>query len=246
MTHCFSLDPKIYTCRNTGYCRKKSSFSVHICPNPTKKIPKHLSTSNFEKQGGCVWLSMALLLHFCGQKDIASQMSEVKKKYPELCDWQMAQGLKLDYFGTNVELKKITVQEQLLKRCIELNETKELVVGKLGAVPLFQTFFPNLNQYKWKIIKMRLCGYDANGKSTWQPEQFLDYLRENKGYYVGFLCSRTEESFHAIAIDSINDRVYDCEEDFQFYLNLDVLNLCCGEKKKFTKFSSLYKLNIEI
>lgn len=231
--------------RLTGECRKKSSHSIIIAPSPAKRLPSHLTVSNSKTNGTCVWLSMALLLHYVGYADVARKMSDHLQQHPILFSLLSAQGLKLQYFGKDHDMMKMNTQQQL-RKCIETCQTDSLVVTKLSGVTLFQTFFPSYDHLKWKRIKMSECGIDAVGVTVWEPEQYIEYLKkeENRGYYIGFLCTMNQQAFHAIAIDSINNRVYDCEETYVFYLTLEVLDICCGRKKKFRKFSSLYKLTI--
>ena len=185
---------------------------------------------------------MGLLLHHVGYDSVATQMACCLEANPRICSWLVAKGLKVQYCGKDTTTLGMNAEQQL-RHCITTSQTNELDVTSISGIVLFHTFFPNYNHLKWKRVKLTKNGIDS---VNWEPEQYLNYLREKKGYYVAFLSTAQQDAFHAIAIDSTKKDgcVYDPEELYILKLSLEVLNVCCGPRKIFKKFAALYHLTI--
>ena len=72
----------------------------------------------------------------------------------------------------------------------------------------------------------------------------VNMMTRNKGYYIGFLKDTSCETNHAIAVDTINNKIYDCADKYVLQFNEKALNLCVGKETKFKSFSSLYVMNV--
>lgn len=213
-----------------------------IAPWPPTKLPHYLTTTE-ELRGTCVWLSMALLLHYAGYDTVAETMSNILAQRQGFCSWLQPQGLDIVYCGKN-ELVRTWRHDRQLKYCISVGETESLAVLKMSGIHLFKTLIPGHEHLIWRRVRLSECSPDI---MRWEPEHYLEYLERNSGYYILFLSSAQNESFHAIAVNSTKNpgEVYDPEEEYVLKLNRDVLDICCGEEETFTKFSSLYKLTID-
>ena len=210
---------------------------------PATKLPDHLRAATYTESGACVWLSMALLLHHVGFDSIAKQMSDVLQQRPRLCTWLQSKGLKLEYYGDDKVIQCLRPEQQL-RQCIRSMQTNYLYITQLSGIILFQSLFCHVvNHVKWKRVKLTNNGID---RQTWKPEQYLEFLQSNPGYYVGFLSTAKDTAFHAIAIDSTKEdpEVYDPEELYILKLKMEVLDICCGEDKKFKEFAAIYQLVI--
>ena len=183
---------------------------------------------------------MALLLHYVGYPAVAKTMYNVLREKQGLCSWLQSQGLDIKYCGKDETVRNMTSEKQL-RYCIQTGETDSLAVIKLSGIHLFKTFITGHEHLRWKRVRMNDCSTEFE---KWKPQHYLEYLKTNSGYYVLFLSTAQNESFHAIAVNSTTDpgQVYDPEETYVLKLTQEVLDICCGEN--FTKFSSLYKLTV--
>ena len=71
-------------------------------------------------------------------------------------------------------------------------------------------------------------------------------LNDQKGYYVGFLRDTYGETNHAVAINTFDNKIYDSSDRYALKFNDDALNLCTGEGRCFSGFSSLYYMKVDI
>ena len=68
------------------------------------------------------------------------------------------------------------------------------------------------------------------------------FMIDQKGYYVGFLRDTYGETNHSVAINTIDNKIYDSSDDFALKFNDAALDLCTGEGRSFSGFSALYYL----
>ena len=191
----------------------------HVCP--WEDVPTCFLQKSYFGGYYCVWLSMALLVSkYCQQ--LSTRMITALKEKPGLFKNLMAG-------GCTFHNKKVDVTTGQLKGLIE---NKKLDGYVFGGIMIFNYLFPNAYQKHGIRFKRIKCGMDQAQKIMIDP----------KGYYVGFLRDTYGETNHAVAINSIDNKIYDSSDDYALKFNDAALDLCTGEGRSFSGFSALYYL----
>ena len=71
----------------------------------------------------------------------------------------------------------------------------------------------------------------------------MKMIIQKKGYYVGFLRDTYGQTHHAVAINTVDSKIYDSADSYVLKFNDEALDLCTGDGTCFNGFSSLYYLD---